>query len=297
MHADSTIRIPQRLAQLDGYLANTESRCAGIRKSCEKKIVWYGGRVEKRPLAIVYLHGFSASRMETWPLCDRLAASIGANLFYTRLAGHGQDGTALGAARVEEWLADGLEAMAIGDRIGERIILVGASTGGTLATWLAAQPSVAPLLQRLILLSPNFMPKNPMAAAALWPPSFRLVEAFFGSWRCFSAVNRLQARYWTTRYPLCAVASMMQMVKKSWRADLRVATMPVLMLINPWDRIINVSLALARFMGFPSPRKRLIFFRANRDPGRHVLAGSILSPETTATVLGIIRKNLNEALK
>ena len=106
---------------------------------------------------------------------------MGANLFYTRLTGHGRDGYAMATATVRDWQNDGMEAVAIGRRLGRKIILVGTSTGGTLATWLAAQPSVAPMIHRLILLSPNFFPKNPMAAAALWPPALRLIRAAFSA--------------------------------------------------------------------------------------------------------------------
>lgn len=286
--------VPERLDILDNYLAEKESRVTGIREGCEKKIVWHDNQRQRCDLAIVYIHGFSASRMETWPLCDRLADASGANLFYTRLSGHGQDGYAMATATVEDWLADGMEAVSIGRQIGKRIILVGASTGGTLAAWLAAQPSVAPLIDRLILLSPNFLPKNPMAAAALWPPAVRLFESFFGGWRCFTVSNAMQARYWTVRYPISAITTMMQLVCRSWRVDLKNADMPVLMMINPWDRVVNVTLAIKRFRNFPSPRKRLVRFQGNRDLGRHVLAGDTLSPETTAKALAIIGNFLKD---
>ncbi len=285
--------IPERLDRLDNYLAESESRVSGIRDGCEKKIVWYGAQRRRRALAIVYIHGFSTSRMETWPLCDRLAEAIGANLFYTRLAGHGQDGDALARATVQDWMDDGRKALAIGQRLGEKVILVGTSTGGTLAAWLAAQPSVAARIHRLILLSPNFFPKNPLAAAALWPPTLRLFESFFGGWRSFSVVNARHAIYWTVRYPVRAIATMMQLVYLSWRIDLKSAAMPVLMMVNPWDRVINVTLAVMRYAAFPSSLKRLVLFRGNKDLGRHILAGDILSPDTTARVLSIIQDFLN----
>lgn len=284
----------ERLEMLDRYLADSESRVSGIKDGCEKKIVWHKGKKEKTKLAIVYIHGFSASRMETWPLCDRLAESLGANLFYTRLTGHGQDGAALGEARVGDWLADGLEAMAIGGRIGGKIILVCTSTGGTLGTWLAAQSTVAPLIHRLILLSPNYFPKNPLAAAALWPAGLRLLEAFFGGWRNFSVANSQYARFWTIRYPVKAIATMMQMVRLSWRIDLKNAAEPVLMMVNPWDRVINVTLAIGRYLTFPSSQKKLVLFRGNKDLGRHVLAGDILAPGSTARVMAIIQKFLKD---
>ena len=286
-------KIPERLDILDSYLAKSESRVSGIRNGCEKKIVWYDNKRRQRDIAIVYIHGFSASRMETWPLCDRLAEALGANLFYTRLTGHGQDGDALATATVEDWMDDGMEAVAIGQRLGKKVILVGTSTGGTLAAWLAAQPSVAERIHRLILLSPNFFPKNPLAAAALWPPTLRFFESFFGSWRCFIVSNAMQARYWTMRYPLKAIATMMQLVRLSWRIDLKNAAMPVLMMVNPWDRVINVTLAVIRYLSFPSSHKKLVIFRGNKDLGRHVLAGDILAPESTARAVAIIQSYLN----
>lgn len=292
MSVSPAVAIPNDLNRLDAYLENRESRFADIKQNCEKKIVWHTGKREKTPQAVVYLHGFSASRMETWPLCDHLAEALGANLFYTRLSGHGQNGKAMAGARVEDWLADGREAVCIGSRIGNRIILVGTSTGATLATWLASRPAMAASIDRLILLSPNFFPKNPLAAGALWPPALRFMERWFGGWRAFTVINNRHAHYWTARYPVKAIATMMRLVLLAWRIDLRPAAMPVLMLVNPWDRVINVTLAVARFRFFPSPQKRLVLFRGNQDLGRHVLAGEILSPQTTSNVLAIIRNFL-----
>jgi esterase/lipase len=286
--------ITRQLDRLDGYLHESESRCSGIRHGCEKKIVWHENKRQLRDLAIVYLHGFSASRMETWPLCDRLAEAMGANLYYTRLTGHGQNGHAMAAATVDDWLNDGMEAMAIGRRLGKKIILVGTSTGATLATWLAARPVDAPLIHSLILLSPNFFPKNPLAAAALWRPAIRLFECCFGSWRNFDAVNTRHARFWTVCYPVRAIATMMHLVRLSWRIDLNHTTIPVLMMVNPRDRVINVTLAVKRFRDFSSRRNKLVFFTSNRDLGHHILAGDILSPGTTQKALAIIRKFLRD---
>ena len=285
-------RIPMQLERLETYLAESESRRGAIRRHCEKKIVWHEDRRERRDLSVVYIHGFSASRRETWPLCDRLAEAISANLFYTRLSGHGRDGDALACATEKEWLNDGLEAVAMGRRLGRRVVLVAMSTGATLATWLATQPSVAPHLHSLVLLSPNFFPKNPLAALALWSPGLRFLEKFYGGWRCFTVANAEQARYWTARYPVRAIATMMRLVRLSWQIDLKQAVMPVLMMLNPWDRVVNVSVAVARYHSFPSPCKRLVLFRKNRDMGRHVLAGDVVTPQSTDRALVIIQEFL-----
>ncbi len=281
--------IPEKMESLEDYLARSESGVPDIRNDCEKKIVWYSAIRKQREFAIVYIHGFSASRMETWPLCDRLAQYYGANLFYTRLTGHGQDGQAMAEATVKDWLNDAVEALTIGQRLGKKIILVGTSTGGTLATWLTAQPEMGSQIHRLILISPNFFPKNPLAAITLWPPGLRLLEILFGGWRCVTVSNAIQAKYWTARYPFKAITPMMQLVRIAWQVDLKNASMPVLMLINPKDRVINVSLAKYKFSFFPSKKKQMVLFSENKDMGRHVLAGKFMAPEGTKRAQTVIQ--------
>ena len=92
-----------------------------IRPGLQKEIVWADPATKaKTPLAIVYIHGFSASKGEVRPLPDKVAAALGANLFYTRLTGHGQDGAAMANGSVNAWINDYAEAIAIGRAIGDR---------------------------------------------------------------------------------------------------------------------------------------------------------------------------------
>ncbi|WP_206078968.1 hypothetical protein [Allomesorhizobium camelthorni] len=83
-----------------GYLDRSESRVPGIRDGLEKEIVWADPMTHvKTPISIIYIHGFSASKGEVRPLPDQVAEELGANLFYTRLKGHGQDGAAMDKGR------------------------------------------------------------------------------------------------------------------------------------------------------------------------------------------------------
>ena len=139
---DQTLRPVVLPEDLDGYLARSEARFADLRPGVEKTIIWADSSKAKTPIALVYLHGFSATRQETRPLCDTLAARLGANLFYTRLRGHGRSDDAMAEASANDWLNDSYEALAIGRRLGERVVLVGTSTGATPAAWLATPPAV-----------------------------------------------------------------------------------------------------------------------------------------------------------
>jgi len=124
---------------LDAWLAQTEARYPDLIEGTEKRIVRapHPG-AGRRPFSLVYLHGFSASRQEASPLVESLGAQLGADAFFTRIAGHGRSDAAMGEPTLSDWVASGLEAVAVGARLGERTILVGTSTGATLALWLSA---------------------------------------------------------------------------------------------------------------------------------------------------------------
>ena len=63
---------------------------------------------------------------------DMVANSLGANIFYTRLTGHGRTTDAMREASVTAWMQDLAEAFEIGTVIGEEVIILSCSTGGTL---------------------------------------------------------------------------------------------------------------------------------------------------------------------
>lgn len=174
-----TLAVPAKLEAVEAFVARRERAHPDVRPDAEARVVWASpDRPGRTPLAVVYLHGFSACRQETAPFCARLAASLGANLFEARLRGHGRSQDAMGEATAEDWLADAAQALAIGRLLGERVVVVGCSTGATLAAWCAG-PGRASDLEALILLSPNFAIHHPAAFlmtgpwGAPWPTGSR----------------------------------------------------------------------------------------------------------------------------
>lgn len=279
--------VPADPARLDSFLAAAEADVPALRPGTEKTIVWAGAPGQPTDVAVVYLHGFSATRQETAPLADSVAARLGANLYYARLAGHGQDAEALGRATANDWLADAHEALGIGRRLGRRVVLIGTSTGGTLATWLAVQDTLA-APAALVLISPNFAPKDPNAGLLLWPWGRLIARAAVGPYRAWRPHNPAQARYWTTRYRTEALLSMMGLVDLVARADLGALRTPVLVLYDPADRVVDAEATEARFAGMGAPHKRLVRVVGTGDPSHHVLAGAVLSPQTTPALTDTI---------
>ena len=274
------LNVPERLTDLDAYLEEAERPFPDVVPGAEKRIAWQGGARARAPLAIVYLHGVSATHRDTAPLAERLAESLGANLYLARLAGHGRGAEPLGAARASDWLHDAREAWEIGRRIGERVILMGHSTGAALALWTAHHVAHGDV-QALVLLSPNFAPADPAANVLLWPWGGAIAQLIEGRTREWQPANEMQARYFTTSYPTRALLPMMALVDGTRKLPLEEMSVPTVVAYCPHDTVVDAAEIERAFRRLGGP-KRLIPVTTSADPEHHVVAGDILSPATTA---------------
>ncbi|KPK40826.1 MAG: hypothetical protein AMJ69_01055 [Gammaproteobacteria bacterium SG8_47] len=290
---DTSVHTPLLPSDLDEFLRNSEAEVPNLREGVEKHVVWARADHRPTPVSLVYLHGFSATHREVYPLCDQLAQSLGANLFYSRLRGHGRDGEAMREVSVNALLSDASEALAIGQRIGERVILVGTSTGATLAAWLATQP-VNDKVLALILISPNLGPRNVAAEVLLWPWAEYFAPLVAGPQYSFTPLNRAHAAYWTTRYPTSALLPMMGVVELLRSSDPTTIAVPVLVLLAKEDQIVSSDKTRAWFATLGTERKHLEWIDGADDPQQHVIAGDALSPSTTAVVAESILSFLEE---
>ncbi|MDP3897244.1 MAG: alpha/beta fold hydrolase [Mesorhizobium sp.] len=268
-------------ADPDAYLAAAEARFTNIRPGQAKEIVWaYPHSHAKTPLAIVYIHGFSASKGEVRPLPDKVAAALGANLFYTRLTGHSQDGAAMATASVNAWVNDVAEALAIVRAIGERLVVIGTSTGGSLTVWASAQKDLAADIAGLVLISPNFAVKASGAWLLTMPWGEKIAELVVGEERGFEPANDLQRAFWTTRYPTRATLPMAATVKLARSTAVEAITIPALFILSDADQVVDpeATKQIAARWGGPHAVRMV---EQPGDPSSHVLAGDALSPSMT----------------
>jgi len=289
---------PQIFGELDAWLADSE-HAAGLANplipDTEKRIRWFGGRSgTKTPHSIVYLHGFSATRQEIAPVAERVADALGANLFETRLRGHGRMHNPLADVRAEDWLDDAAEALAIGAAIGEKIVLMGTSTGATLALAMEGHPAFE-RVDSLVLISPNFAPSDPGAEFLTWPGGPQLAYLIAGDTRSWAPRNALQARFWSTTYPMDAVVEMMRLVKYvRGRLPMRLEQ-SVLVIYSPADTVVDAGRIARAFEQIDSPHRQLMRIPGSGDPSNHVLAGNIMSPQNNEPIVASIVQFLKGA--
>jgi esterase/lipase len=236
---------------------------------------------------IVALHGFSASRQETAPLAEIVARQLGANLVEARLSGHGQAENPLAGVLAEHWLNDAHKAFSTAAELGERIIVIGTSTGATLAAALLDQ-DFARNIDTLVMISPNFAPRDPKAKWLTRPAGPLMAELVAGDTRCWTPTNDLQDQYWSNCYPMAAAVEMMRLVDRANRILPAHISQRLLMFYSRDDKVISPDAAREVFEATRSPMKQAIEIQDPGDPSHHVLAGDILSPARTRQIADAI---------
>jgi alpha-beta hydrolase superfamily lysophospholipase len=267
---------------IDAYLAKREGQFDDIIDGVEKQVIWAGEANVKTPLSIIYLHGFSASSKEIRPVPDRLADALDANLYFTRFTGHGRQPSAMAGANVERWMDDVGEAIKIGKQIGETVIIMATSTGGTLAAAAALDKVAMENIGGIIFISPNFAINSRAANLLTWPFARQWVPLVIGTEQQGNPRNDRHARYWMMTYPTTALMPMAAIVAAVDRKSYDDVDIPALFYYSRQDRVVapQKTAAFARAWGGAS-KTIIANLTADDDKFSHIIAGDIVSPNQT----------------
>ena len=265
---------------IEKQIASSEAKTHGLRPNIEKKIVWAHQNRQKTSLSLVFIHGFSATRAELSPVIEQIGMAIEANVFFTRLTGHGQDGMALSEATFKDWISDTKEAISIGEVIGDEIILIGSSTGCSLIHCLLKEQIK---VKSAIYISPNFGPRSFRGHFLRFPGAKWFIPLILGIEHSFVPKNSEHERCWTTRYPTKALFAVKDSVVAASRIDHSKIELPMLFWFSDNDRVVSAKYTrrIIAQMG-----KNVEVFNpilsAKDDPSKHGVLGEILSPTKTS---------------
>jgi esterase/lipase len=285
--------VPAEANELINYIKANEAQHK-LRPNNEARIVWANDSLKtKTEYAIVYLHGFSASQEEGAPVHTNIAKKFGCNLYLARLAEHGIDTTEqLVNLTAEKYWNSVKQAYAIGKQIGNKVIVVGTSTGGTNALHLA---SVYPEIHSLILLSPNIEIFDDNAVIANNPWGLQLGKLITGSAYVTPKDNReIYKQYWNYHYRLEAVVNLQEYLETTMLPEtFSKIKQPTLMLYYyrdavHQDSVVKVSAMKKMFeqLGTPVELKRE---KAMPNTGDHVIGSYIKSGDVTGVEVEITK--------
>ena len=275
---------------LDGHFECVEAPFDDITEGVQKQVIWAGEQGVQTDWAILYVHGFSATSQEIRPVPDRLAEALGANLIFTRLAGHGRDGTALAPGSVQAWASDLDEGLQAARIAGRRVLVISTSTGGSLVAALAQDRAMMDAVAGLIFVSPNFGIANPIARLLSWPAARYWLPPLAGATRSFEPRNPEHATFWTTQYPSVAVLPMAALINEANAVDHADQTIPALFWFSNEDEVVrpDITARVAARWGANTVVVNPVMGPMD-DPQSHVIAGDIMSPsQTDGAVTGML---------
>ena len=142
---------------LDSYLKNSEISLGDVPEEAEKKILWSNEEKNKTEIAIAFLPGFSTTNFQQKEFFDKLSKELDANIFLSRLSGHGREYPGSKQMSAENYLRDTSEAIEIAKRIGKKVILIGYSLGGALTTAASFDEKLSKDLHGVVLFAPAYV--------------------------------------------------------------------------------------------------------------------------------------------
>ena len=270
------------LKELRKTISDLEYGIPEVPDGAEKSISFSSeSRPKRTKYCVLYVHGYSATRQEISPVPENIAKALHANYYGTRLTGHGLDGETLADTTANDWLFDITEAWHVAHQLGEKVIVISTSTGGTLSTWLAQQPEVKPHLAALIMVSPNFQPKHWATPLFLWPWSRYWMPLLGGDTHGWEPSNESGAKYWTYRYPVRSIHTLAALVKEVRKSKVEQISAPSLFLYCDHDQVVNSRFTDAIMRRWGARTKHRISVPARANDNNHVVTGDIVNPTTT----------------
>lgn len=277
--------VPAEPVLLEKYIRDHEA-LHRLKPDNEARITWvHDSLKEKTEYAVVYLHGFSASQEEGDPVHYEFAQKFGCNLYLARLAEHGIDTTEPMAALTTDKLWNSAkEAYAIGKQLGKKLILMGTSTGGSLALKLAAEyPDIA----GLILLSPNIAINDGAAWVLNNHWGLQVAHLVKGKYNTAKDTTAIYGQYWYSKYRMESAVELEQFLETTMKSSLfETVKQPVLLLYyykddDHQDDVVKVSAMKRMFrqLGTPDSLKKEM---AVPNAGDHVIGSWIKSKDIPA---------------
>lgn len=271
------------LSDIDRYISEKEAKIPDLKADNQASIIWADTtQRQKTDYAVVYLHGFSASQKEGDPIHRDFAKRYGMNLYLPRLEDHGRlDTNSFVHLTPESYIQSAEDAIDIGKLLGNKVIVMSCSTGGTLSAILA---SAGENIHCMIMYSPNIDIYDPMSELLIYPWGRQLTELVMNGQYNRVVYDSLGRAYWNYIYHTNALFVLKTMIRDYMTEDhFKKIKIPVFMGYyykdeEHQDNVVSVKRMLDFYeqISTPEPLKQKMAFP---DAGGHVISSSVFSKD------------------
>ena len=268
---------------LEAEIKQEEEKNSNIKEDNQARIVWHDSiQKNKTPYSIVYIHGFSASQGEGIPLHREFAKRYGCNLYLCRLYEHGLiEEEPMINLTPGKLLESAKRAVAIGKKLGDKVILMSTSSGGTLSLYIA---SGNPDIHSIITYSPNIDLYDEKSWLLTQPWGLQMARIILGGkYYTFHGPPGFE-KYWTSKYRIESIISLKSFINATMNGEtFGKINQPVFMGYyfkneEEQDKVVSVKRMLEMFaqLGTPNNLKRKINFP---ESGTHIIASDLWSKD------------------
>jgi len=261
--------IQLQTSEVESFVRDKESKLK-IKPDNESLIRWANDSLKnKTPYCLLYLHGFAACWYEGNPVNIDFAKRYGMNLYAPLLAAHGIDSPEPLLDMTPERLYESAkEALVVAQSLGEKVIIMGTSTGATMALKMVAD--YPELMEGLIMLSPNVELNNPAAFLISKPWGLQLARLLqHGKYRIINTdFTSEDCHYWICKQRLEGLVYLQQLLEATMtKATFAKVNKPIFMAYyykdkENQDHTVRVDAMLKMFnqLGTPKDLKQKVAF-------------------------------------
>jgi len=213
-----------------------------------------------------------------------LAKKYQANLYLSRLAEHGIDkgDSTMISLTAQSYEASAENALAIAKKLGDEVVVLGTSTGGALAIYLASRH---PEIKAIVLYSPCIKLYDKTASILDKPWGLQIARLVSGGpTKDFKSESKEHANYWQLNYRIEALVALQNLVSNTMKPEVfSKVKCPVFLGYYykndiEQDKTASVPAMLKMFdeLGTPAELKQK---KAFPNSGAHVIASYIRSKD------------------
>ena len=253
------------------YLNNEEKKIISLEQNAKKQIIWHSTSNKKTEYSIVFIHGSFATGFQQKATLIKIADKLNANLFISRLSGHGVGYEETKGISANDFIKDTAEAIAVGNKIGDKVILMGFSAGSGLAMLASQEEKLKNMIHSLILIAPPTLTIRPIIVLASVGLLFKRTHEFN-----FPKFNGLSYEewgpYWVNKFDSSLPRAFWKVLSSiKIRNDL--AQVPMLIFYDKRDRVVNFERVEKIFDKWSGPKKIIDIKAVNAGRNKHNLIG------------------------
>ncbi|MBQ2422181.1 MAG: alpha/beta fold hydrolase [Flavobacteriales bacterium] len=222
--------VPSTIPELIDSISLAESSYGdSIKSGCHSQIRLYNDTTSTE-YVLLYLHGYTATINEGMPVASHYASRYGMNMYLPRLDDHAfvTDEPLLNMTAYGLW-ESAKNALAVAERLGDKVIIMSTSTGGTLALTLAA--TYPEKIHALINISPNILPATLGVKLLNGPWGLEIARLVQGGKRMKVDSTNYYPEYWSEGPRLESAVELQNLVETTMNEDIfRKITAPSLTL-------------------------------------------------------------------